>query len=366
MFDIERYLRKGIGSLKPYIPGKSEEEIEEIYGVSPVIKLASNENPRAPSEGVVAAIAGEAARINRYPDGKCRRLARRLAAELNCREDELIFGNGAEELIQMVCQAFVNEGDVCLLVAHTFDAYETGIRIMGGIPVFSPLDGTYRVDLDDMIRRITPRTKLLFLPNPNNPTGTIFSREAFEKFLRKLPPHVVVVMDEAYHEYVADPDYPDGQAYIGGEFPLIVLRTFSKAYGLAGARIGYAMAHASIVEALHRVRLPFNVNRLAEKAALAVLDQGDWVRQGLDEVRQEKEFLYASLRDLGIFFVPSETNFIFMDIRMAADRFCDDLLREGVIVRPGTIWGFGTFIRLTVGTRQENERFLVQLKARIS
>jgi len=365
MFNIENYLRRGIGTLKPYIPGRSEEEIEEIYGVSSVVKLASNENPNAPADGVIAAIAREAARINRYPDGRCRRLARRLATRLKCREDELIFGNGAEELIQIICQAFVNEGDACLLVAHTFDAYETGIRIMGGVPVFSPLDGMYRVDLKEMARRITSGTKLLFLPNPNNPTGTVFTREAFEAFLRELPPHVVVVLDEAYHEYVMDPDYPDGQAYIGEEFPLIVLRTFSKAYGLAGARIGYAIAHASIIKALHRVRLPFNVNRLAEMAALTVLDQGDWYRRGLEEMRAEKEFLYASLRDLGIFFVPSETNFIFMDIRMSADRFCDELLRKGLIVRPGTIWGFDTFIRLTVGTRMENEKFLTELKARI-
>ena len=366
MNEIEKLMRKGIGNLKPYVPGKSEEEIREIYNVSPIVKLASNENPLALPGSVLTAIVEEAPRIHRYPDGKCRRLAARLARFLGCQMEELIFGNGAEELILMVCQAFINEGDPCVLVSHTFDAYETAVRIMGGQPVFSPLNGEYRVNLRDVLRRITPETKLVFLPNPNNPTGTIFTRDDFEWFLQNLPGHTVVVLDEAYHEYVTDPLYPDGKAYLGINPPLLVLRTFSKAYGLAGVRIGYALAHPAVIEALHRVRLPFNVNRLAEMAALAALEQQEWVRRGCRMVNEEKAFLYRALREMGIFYVPSETNFIFMDVGVDVDRLCKDLLSEGIIVRPGTIWGFKTFLRLTVGTHQENKRFLTHLRAGIS
>ncbi len=364
--DIDRYLRKGIKGLKPYIPGKSEEEIRETYHPPEVVKLASNENPSSPPGAVIEAIQQEAIHVNRYPDGKCRNLAPKLASFLGCNPDELIFGNGAEELILMVCQAFLNEGETCVIVSNTFDAYETAVRIMGGVPVFSPLDSQYRINLDDVAGRITPDTKLIFLPNPNNPTGTIFTRSEFEKFLRHLPEKAFLVLDEAYHEYVNDPDYPDSIEYIKKGVPLLVLRTFSKAYGLAGLRIGYAVSHPSVIELLHHVRLPFNVNRLAEAAASAALDQQVWVQKRITEINEEKAFIYKALRGMKLFFIPSHTNFIFINVQCDAEHLFRNLLHQGIIVRQGSIWGFKTFIRLTVGNHRENERFLTALKKMIS
>ncbi len=363
--NLDKWLRRGIGELRPYVPGKSEEEVKEISRVSDIVKLASNENPFTPPAAVLEAINREAVRINRYPDGKCRSLAQELASSLGCSTDALIFGNGAEELILMVCQTFVNEKDPCVLVAQTFDAYETGIRMAGGTPVFSPLNPHYQVDLEEMAARVTSKTKLVFLPNPNNPTGTIFTRKEFESFLASLPRDTLIILDEAYAEYVEHPAAVRGIDYIW-DVPLIVLRTFSKAYGLAGLRIGYAVAQPRIIKRLHHVRLPFNVNRLAQAAALAALRQGSWLRKHLRAIRREKTFLYQALKALDLSFVPSHTNFIFIDTKMDSDRIFQRLLREGVIVRPGSTWGFNTFIRLTVGTHRENVRFLNALKTIIS
>ena len=365
MFEIKSLLRKGIRDLEPYVPGLSEEALQRAGHRSEITKLASNENPTSPPDPVIDAICQEARRINRYPAGMDETLAPELAAFLGCGTHELIFGNGAEEIILMACLTFVNEGDPCVIIEHTFDAYETAVRVAGGKVIFSPLTPSFHVDLDDILARITPDTKMVFLPNPNNPTGTVFTKKAFESFLARLPEHVVVLLDEAYHEYVDAPAYPDGMGYIH-DAPLIVLRTFSKAYGLAGVRIGYAIARPDIIDMLHHVRLPFNVNRLAQAAAMAALRQRAWVQEHVQKMLGEKQFLYHALKELNLFYISSQTNFILIDTGKNADQVFQALLHHGVIVRPGTIWGLDTFIRLTVGPRRENERFLNALKAIIS
>ncbi len=358
---VEHFLRKGIITLHPYVPGKSEEEVQETYQIPRVVKLASNENPFPPPEGVLRAIQEEIPRIHRYPDGKCRRLAPRLAEFLGVSPDELIFGNGAEELIFLVCQTFLNEGEEAIIVANCFDAYETAVRVLGGIPVFSSLTSDFHVDLADILRRITPKTKLIFLPNPNNPTGTIFLESSFLDFLDALPEGVLVVLDEAYHEYVTHPEYPDSLRLLGEGHPLIILRTFSKFYGLAGIRIGYAVSQTTFIRVLHHVRQPFNVNRLAETAAIACLDHVSHYRRQAETIQKEKEFLYRSFEKMDLSYIPSHTNFILIDIGKDVRRLFPHLLSQGVIVRPGTIWGLHSFIRVTIGTHDENVAFLQTL-----
>ena len=360
--DISVYLRRNIDHLTPYIPGKSEEEVMESYHLSEVVKLASNENPMPPPKAVLEAIAREASKAHRYPDGKCRRLAAKLASFFCITPEQLVFGNRAEELIFMICQSFLNEREKAVLVDNCFDAYESAVRIMGGDPLFSPLTPDYQIDLHEVLRRITPLTKLVFLPNPNNPTGTIFTDEDFQRFIKAIPKKVLVVLDEAYHEYVSDPRYPNGIRYMKEGYPIIILRTFSKFYGLAGIRIGYAIANEAFVKAMNYVRQPFNVNRIAEAAACAALDQQAWFREQTLSIDREKTFLYRNLDEMGIFYVPSHTNFILIDVQKDAEQVFKGLLKKGVIVRPGSIWGFNTHLRVTVGTHRENVKFLESLK----
>ncbi len=233
---------------------------------------------------------------------------------------------------------------------------------MGGVPVFSPLDPDFRVNLVDISRRVTLKTKLVFLPNPNNPTGTLFTETEFTTFLESVPEGVIIVLDEAYHEYVTHPGYPDGIRFIGHGRPLIVLRTFSKAFGLAGLRIGYAVCRADFIRYMHHARQPFNVNRIAEAAAVAALENADRMWTRVRAMEEERIRLCRALETMGYFHVPSHTNFVLVDTKRNADVLFRRLLEKGVIVRPGTIWGFDTFIRITVGTREENDRALYVLE----
>src|SRR5262245_37739470 len=351
-----------IRTLAPYPPGKPIDELERELGIRDSIKLASNENPLGPSPRALAAIAQALPDLHRYPDGSAFHLKRRLAAKLRVDVDQLVVGNGSNEIIELVIRTFLRPGDEAVMADQAFVIYRLVVQAAGGVPRIVPLrDFTH--DLDAIAAAIGPRTRLVFLANPNNPTGTIFRRAAWEAFLRRVPAHVVVVADDAYAEYVEDPEYPDTIRSRGdGSVAVVTLRTFSKLYGLAGLRVGYGVAPAAVIDAIARVRQPFNVNALALVAALAALDDAEHVRPTLAANREGMAYLVAAFGRLGLEHVPSAANFVLVRVGDAG-RVYQALLRRGVIVRPMDVYGFPAHVRVTAGTRAENERFVAALGA---
>jgi histidinol-phosphate aminotransferase len=357
----QHLVRKGIAEIKPYIPGKPVQEVKRELGLEDVIKLASNENPLGPSRLALEAIKAALQEVHLYPDAECYELREAVAASLHISADQLIFGNGGEELITLIGKAFINEGDSCVISRDVYDAYESVVRIMGGKITYSNLVD-YRIDLKDMLEKTKEKTKIVFICNPMNPTGTIVTRQELEPFLEQIPQNTLVVLDEAYSHFVSDRNYPDGIHYVQQGKNVIVLRTFSKIYGLGGIRIGYGVAHPELIQYLRQVKEPFNVNTLAQVGALAALRDGDHVNRTLNLVRTEKTFLYDELSAMGIRFIPSEANFIFIDVGMDAKSLFQEMLKRGIIIRPGDIWNLPNFVRLTIGTREQNLMFIKALK----
>src|SRR5262245_22158075 len=356
---VQGLVPEWIRSLTPYTPGKPIEELERELGIRDSIKLASNENPLGPSPKALAAIADALRDLHRYPDGSAFHLKRRLAERNRVPVEELFVGNGSNEL---VVRTFLRPGDEAVVADQAFVVYRLVVQGAGGRACVVPLRD-YTHDLDAMAAAIGPRTRVVLIGNPNNPTGTIVRRPEWERFLAAVPPGVVVVADEAYAEYVEDPAYPDTIHERGDDrVPVVTLRTFSKLYGLAGLRIGWAVAPRAVADAIDRLRQPFNVNSLALTAALAALEDEEHVRRTLAVNRDGMAFLRRELPALGIEHVPSAANFILVRVGNGA-RVYDALLRRGVIVRPMDGYGFPEHVRVTVGTATENERFVAALRA---
>ena len=353
---IPEYIRK----LVPYAPGKPVEEVEREYGIAGSIKLASNENPLGPSPKALRAIREKLGQLHLYPDGDCFYLKTRLAEKLKVSPEQLIFGNGSNEVIELAVRTFLRPGDEAVMARQAFVVYQLVIQAAGGIGRSVPLKN-FTHDLDAIAAAITTKTRIVFLANPNNPTGTIFHRGEWERFLRRIPSDVLLVVDEAYFEYVEDPEYPDSLLYHESGRPLLTLRTFSKLYGLAGLRIGYGIAAKEIIDLMQRVRQPFNVNAPAQWAALAALDDSDHVRRSLETNRLGMEYLRNELAALGLEQVPSWANFILVRVGNGND-FFQRLLAQGVIVRPVGVYEFPEYVRVTVGTMAENRRFIEALK----
>ena len=353
--------RKGILEIESYSPGKSIEEVQKEFGAKRWTKLASNENLLGPSPKALAAIRKELSKIYLYPEGPCTVLRQILAQKFSIPERRVVISNGADNLILMIANAFVNEGDEVVMAEPTFPVYTNVTQIMGGKPIKVKLkDFTH--DLDAMSKKINRKTKLVFVCNPNNPTGTIVSVEAFESFLSHLPKHVVVVLDEAYGDFVEEAFYPNGLDYINGRKQVIVLRTFSKVYGLAGLRIGYALGKEDLVDCLYQVRDPFPVHRLAQVAAVAALKDEDHAIKSIQLVYEGKRYLYKELDRMGFSYVPSQANFIFINFEKDSQEIFQALLKEGIIIRPGKIWGYPTFVRVTLGRMGDNRRFIKAIK----
>jgi histidinol-phosphate aminotransferase len=358
---IERLARKGILNLTAYIPGKSIEDVEKEYGVKKWIKLASNENLLGPSPKAVAAVRKELPNIYLYPEGPCPVLKQALARKHSLPEEMVVVSNGADNLILMIACAFVNEGEEVVMADPTFSVYTNTAQIMGGKPIPVGLkDFTH--DLPAMLKKVNRKTKLVYICNPNNPTGTTISRESLDRFLSGLPDHVIVILDEAYGDFVVDPFYPDGLEYLQGKRQVIVLRTFSKVYGLAGLRIGYALGKKELMDCLYQVRDPFPVHRLAQVAAVAALEDTDHILKSIQLVYEGRKYLYHHLERMGLSFVPSHANFVFVDFERDAGEVFQELLKEGIIIRPGKTWGYPTFARVTIGRMKDNQRFIKALR----
>ena len=358
---IERLTRKGILKIESYIPGKSIEEVQKEFGAKKWTKLASNENLLGPSPKAVTAIRKELPKIYLYPEGPCTVLRKALAKKFAISEKMVVISNGADNLILMIANAFVNEGEEVVMADPTFSVYTNATQIMGGKPIKVKLKG-FTHDLDAMLKKVNRRTKLIFICNPNNPTGTTVSLEAFDSFLSRLSNRVIVVLDEAYGDFVEDAFYPNGLDYLRKKRQVIVLRTFSKVYGLAGLRIGFALGRENLIECLYQVRDPFPVHRLAQVAAVAALNDEGHAIKSIQSVYEGKRYLYKELDRLGLSYVPSQANFIFIDFEKDTAEIFQALLREGVIIRPGKVWGYPTFARVTVGRMEDNRRFIKALK----
>jgi histidinol-phosphate aminotransferase len=359
--DLRTLVPEWIQRLDAYPPGMPLEELEREYGITGSIKLASNENPFGPSPRALAAIQDVLGSLHRYPDGSGFYLRRALADRLGVAADAIILGNGSNDIIELVVRAFLRPGDEAVMAEQAFVIYRMVVQAAGATPRPIPLK-RYTHDLDAMAQAIGPATRLIFLANPNNPTGTIYTRDEWEDFLDSVPPHVVVVADDAYADYVEDPAYPNSLAYHRRGRLLLTLRTFSKIYGLAGLRIGYGVGPIEVVEILNRIRQPFNVNSLAQVAALAAIDDDAHVERTRANNREGLAFLRASCERLRRPYVPSWANFLLIDVGEGA-RVYEALLRLGVIVRPMDVYGLPRHLRVTVGTPAENRRFVDGLTA---
>ncbi len=352
--------RKNILKIASYIPGKSIEEVQKEYGAKRWVKLASNENVIGPSPKATEAIRKELPTIHLYPEGPCSILRQAIGQKLSLPEKRVVISNGADNLILMIACAFVNEGDEVIMADPTFSVYTNVTQIMGGKVVKVKLKG-FTHDLEGMLRRVNRKTKLIFVCNPNNPTGTTVSRESFDYFLSRLPDRVIVILDEAYGDFAEDPCYPNGLDYIQ-KAPVVLLRTFSKVYGLAGLRIGYALGRENLIHCLYQVRDPFPVHRLAQVAAVAALNDEEHAIRSIQMVYEGRRYLYKELDRIGLSYIPSQANFIFIDFEKDSEEVFQALLKEGIIIRPGKIWGYPTFGRVTIGRMADNRRLIKALK----
>lgn len=350
-----------IRSLTPYKPGRPIEEVERELGISDSIKIASNENPLGPSPLALAALAKALPGIHRYPDGGAVVLAEALAARLGVDPRAIVFGNGSNEILELACRLFAGPGDEVLFSADAFLVYPLVATAVGATPVKAPPRG-FEHDLGALADRLSPRTRVVFLANPNNPTGTIFRRRQWEAFLSRVPENVLVVLDEAYFEFVEDESYPDGLTYLD-EYPgLVVTRTFSKIHGLAGLRIGYGVGSLEVIDAMARLRQPFNVNLLAQVAALAALDDDAHIEASKALVRASKARWGAAVARLGLDAVATHANFVLVRTGGGA-AVTNALLQRGVIVRPMDAYGFSEHVRITFGTEAEDARAITALEA---
>lgn len=346
-----------IQSLSPYVPGKPIDELQRELRLARVIKLASNENPLGPSPKAVAALAGANDTLHRYPDGGAYRLRQAIAERWKVTSEQVILGNGSDEILGLLARTFLAPGDEAVMADHTFVIYRMEVTAAHGKPVVVPLVN-WTHNLEAMTQAVTPRTRLLFICNPNNPTGTTVPAEAISRLMAKVPRDLIVVFDEAYYEYVRDPQFPDTIAYVKEGRNVIVLRTFSKIYGLAGLRIGYGITTPEINNYLNRVRPPFNANSLAQRAALAALGDDEHVARSRTVNAAGMEQLGNGLKALGFTPIPSEANFLYFDVKLDGRQVFESLLREGIIVRHIE----GTMLRVTVGQFDENTAFLQALK----
>ncbi len=368
--------RLSLAGLPAYVPGKPIEDLERELGISNVIKLASNENLLGPSPKGIAALKQGIKGLERYPDGSATLLKEALSQKWQVKPNQIIIGNGSDEIIALLAHALLLPGEEAIMADPSFSIYSLSTLSVYAKPILIPLTQenkgiSGRHDLVKMAKAVTSKTRLIFICNPNNPTGTIVYQKEVAHFLSQLPKSICVVFDEAYGEYVTDPNYPVSSQFLKKGHPIIFLRTFSKIYGLAGLRIGYGIGHPDLIDLLNRVRLPFNANTLAQRAAVAALSDTDHVKATLEQNEKGKRYLYKSFGAMGIDYIPTEANFIYFSVSdqkkgaqkgrggdAMAKRVYEALLRQGIIIRPME----GPFLRVTIGRMGQMQRFIRSLR----
>jgi histidinol-phosphate aminotransferase len=359
--ETKSLIRKSVFGVSPYVPGKPIEETKRELGLKQVIKLASNENSWGPSPKAISAVKKSLLGINRYPDAQGFYLKKRLAKSFGLAPENFVLGNGSDELIDVIIKTFLEPGENIVTSQGTFLEYEIIAQINDRQVKKAPLR-YFKYDLGGMLKLVDKKTKLVFIANPNNPTGTYVTKYEVAEFINALPESVVVVFDEAYNAFIDVDDYPDATSYLNKKKKVIILRTFSKAYGLAGLRLGYAIASTELTAYLERIRQPFNVNLLAQVAGLAALEDKGFLKKTRQMTLEGKDFLYQGLSEMGIGYVPSVANFILIDVGKNSQEVFKAMLKFGVIVRDMVQYGLANFIRVTIGTQKENQRFLRVLR----
>lgn len=344
-------------NISPYVPGKPISDVQRELGLDSVIKLASNENPFGCSEKVTESLKKTLSDLPLYPDGNATLLREKLAKKHGLKPDQFIFGAGSNEIITFIAQVFLNPGDESIYAKPSFTWYDTAVISTGAKAVTIPLN-EYTHDLNAMKKAVTDKTKIIWICNPNNPTGTIITSSKLHEFIKSVSSDIVIVLDEAYYEFARGDHYPESIPLLDKYPNLIVLRTFSKAYGLASLRVGYGMASTEIISYLNRIRPPFNVNTLAQMAAVVALDDQDFVENTVSETKNGLDFLYREFEELNLRFVKSYANFIWVENPLPSTELFEKLLHKGVIIRPF----MGNWVRITVGTKKENNTLINALK----
>ncbi len=359
---IEKLVRKEVRLLKPYNPGQSISDIKLKYGLEEVFNLSTNESVIGPSAVVQKALKIELANINQYPDGSSFLLRRALSEKYNIDSDMVIITNGGDELLYLLGSCFIAPDDEIIIGEYGFSTYEIVGSLYGAKIIKVPLREGF-LDLTKMVAQVTAKTKLIFLCNPHNPDGTIFTQEGFNDFLRKLPANIIIVLDEAYADFVENPKYPDSIRMIKeNNHYIISLRTFSKIGGIAGLRIGFGITSREFINCLRKVQPPYSVNRLAQIAARAFLSDDNYQKNLLQNNKKGKKYLYQQLNMLNLFYYPTESNFIFVDLQKDSDLMCTELIKRGIIVRSGKVWGKNTWVRITIGTPAQNRQLIRALE----
>ncbi len=354
--------QRGLDAIKPYVPGKPIEEVQREYGLEDVIKLASNENPLGTSPKALAALEEALPRLNSYPDGQSYYLRHVIAQHLGVEPEQVTVGNGADGLIMQTCMAYLDENSEAIVSQSSFPVYDIYTHVMRATLIKTPLKN-YGLDLEAMAQAINDRTKLIFVCNPNNPTGTVVTADEVEAFMSRVPDHVLVVFDEAYYEFVDADRFPDTLRYVrDGRQNVMVMRTFSKVYGLAGARLGCAVAAPQVLAPLNLVKEPFAVNLLAQAAGIAALEDEAFLEASVATNHAGRLFLYGEFERLGLPYIESHTNFILVKIGPQAGTVAQMLLERGVIVRPCAGYDLPNCLRITVGSQAQNTRLVEALE----
>jgi histidinol-phosphate aminotransferase len=353
--------RKHINSIAPYPPGKPIEDVQREYGLDSVIKLASNENPCGPSPKAIKAMMKAASEMHLYPDGNGFYLKEALSKRFKFPTEMIILGNGSDEISDMLAVAYLGTENNLVCSQYDFISYKLAAQSMGAGCKEVPLKD-WRVDVDGLLNAIDAKTKLVCIANPSNPIGTMLTKKELDHFFANVPSTTLVMLDEAYVEYVESREYCEGMKYLKKCPNLIVTRTFSKVYGLAGLRIGYGFTNPEVVKNLDRVRTPFNANRMSQLAAIAALDDGAFIKRSVETNQKGRKLLYDAFTKMGLSYVPSQTNFILVDTARPGAAVNESLLRQGVIVRPLAGYGLPQHIRITIGTPAENRRLIASLK----
>ncbi len=354
--------QSGIDSIQPYQPGRPIEEIQRLYGIHDVIKLASNENPLGASPKAVEAMNRALKQINRYPDGDCYALRQALAQHHHLPMEQIRVSNGADGLIRETCMAYLDENCDVIVSRSSFPIYDKYVLAMRARLIKTPLKN-FGLDLFAMSNSINNRTRIIFVCNPNNPTGTIIHRNELDAFLTDVPQHILVVLDEAYYEFVDSQYFPNSIRYVlSGSPNIIILRTFSKIYGIAGIRLGYGMGHQAIFHSIDRVREAFGVNLLAQAAGIAALEDEEFVKASVEDNKNGRKYLYQEFDRLDIAYIPSHTNFILAELGPKAQVIIEKMTQKGIILRPCAQYDLPTYSRITIGSQSENQRLIRALE----
>jgi len=360
--DLEKLINSGLKGIKPYIPGTPIIEVLKKYGIKNPIKMNSNENPI----GISKKALGKAKKLlhsaNIYPDPSNRKLVNTIATIYNLSPDCVAVGSGADELIYYLAMVFINNGDNAVIPEITFPIYETAVRIMRGNIKKSKMKG-YKIDTEAILNTIDQHSKMIFFCNPNNPTGDAIGHKDFYDFLKKVPQDMILVVDEAYGDFAEIEDFPETVELMKSEFKnLVIIKTMSKSHGFAGLRVGYCLADRGIIELINRIRLPFNLTYISQEAATGALLDTSFYNKTIKTIKEGKKMLYRFFNELGLNYIPSNTNYILVDTGFPAEKITERLMEKGILVRNATPYGFPTFIRVTIGTKRQNRIFMKNFK----